>query len=228
MTNKEWAERIIYKVDKKYKNIWKVYNKLLASYLTSNTIWIDCGCGENIFVKDFHKFVKCALGIDIINPVIYPHDFIQANINMLPLKNESVDLISLRFVVEHLENVNDHLAELSRVLKPEGIIIIITTNIKSPLIFIPKLLPFPLKNMLISKLFKISSRDILPTHHKFNSPGKFNLKMANLELIRMMYISDLNYERKWFFLILLFLHIITKPVILHSFRTNMIAILIKR
>ena len=48
-------------------------------------------------------------------------------------------------------------------------LIVLTTNIISPIIFIPRLLPKAL-NRLILKIFKVSEEDVFPTYHRFNSP----------------------------------------------------------
>ncbi len=81
-------------------------------------------------------------------------NFIKADIGNLPFDSEYADLITLRFVVEHFQDQNKYLSELTRVLKKGGKIIILTTNLLSPLIFIPKfLLPYSIKSRILTKTF---------------------------------------------------------------------------
>jgi ubiquinone/menaquinone biosynthesis C-methylase UbiE len=127
-------------------------------------------------------------------------------------------------VVEHLEDIQASLSEISRTLKPGGKILILTTNIWSPFIFIPFLLPFRLKRFLLKKVYKVEEDKILPTYHRLNSLKKFKERKCELRLIQLKFIQDANYVRKWIFMIFFVWHIITKPKFLKVFRTNIIAV----
>ena len=138
-------------------------------------------------------------------------------------------MVTLRFVVEHFKNSDEYIDELFRVCKKGSRIIVLTTNIMSPLIFLPRLLlPYCLKNKILTKLFKVNDTDVFPTYHKLNSIIKFKQLNKMFTLKEMIFISDLNYTRKWIFIFLLFWHMITKPKTLNRFRTNLLVILQKK
>jgi ubiquinone/menaquinone biosynthesis C-methylase UbiE len=227
MSNKEWSEKILLKSDPLFKHRWEVYGNLLKEKLNSDTVWIDCGCGNNGDIRSFGPLAKTAIGIDVTDPE-YKINFIKGDIRNLPLPEEYADLITLRFVAEHFLNVNEYMSELSRVTKKGGKIIILTTNLLSPLIFFPKLLlPSPLRQKLLTILFKVKEDNVFPAYHKLNTPGKFHKINAGLKVTKMEYLSDINYTRKWIFIVFLIWHRITGIKPLKKFRTNLLVILEK-
>ena len=118
---------------------------------------------------------------------------------------------------------------ISRVVKKGCKVIILTTNLLSPLIFLPKLfLPYPLKSKILTKLFKVKDDDVFPTYHKLNTPNKFLKLRDKFEIKEMLYISDMNYTRRWIFFILFIVHLLIKSKFLNKYRTNIIVVLQKK
>jgi len=228
MNNREWSEKILKKFDSSFKHRWEIYDDVLKDSLNPETIWIDCGCGNNGAVKTFGKLAKTAIGIDIIGNG-NKSNFIKADIRNLPFPADYADLITLRFVAEHFENADEYISELNRVIKSGGKIIILTTNLLSPFIFLPRMfLPFSVKNKIISKVFNVKPDDIFPTYHKINTPHRFKTQSNELKLSQIIFISDLNYTRRWVFIILMIWHKLTEIKMLRKFRTNILAILEKK
>ena len=226
--NKNWADRIIRRVDPSFRHRWEVYDEAVARALAPSKVWIDCGCGGNSTVRDLSHFAKIAVGVDVASPGGPRSDFVRADIRQLPFPSEFADLITLRFVVEHFSEIDGYFDEIARVLKKNGRVIILTTNALSPLIAIPRLLlPFPLKNRILTTLFKVEAQDVFPTFHKLNTPRRFERGIGPLALQRLEFISDLNYVRRWVFLVLLAGHILTMPRFLHKFRMGLLAVLRK-
>ncbi|OGU46475.1 MAG: hypothetical protein A2000_13720 [Ignavibacteria bacterium GWB2_36_8] len=228
MNNKEWSEKILQKYDSLFKHRWEIYDEIVKGALSSQMVWVDCGCGNDGMVETYASLVKTAVGVDIIDP-IHKRNYIKADIRYLPFPSDYADLITLRFVVEHFQNSGEYIYELTRAIKPGGQIIILTTNLLSPFIFLPRLfLPSSIKSKILTKLFKVKDEDVFPAYHKMNTPDKFKKLTKNFRLKKMMFISDLNYTRKWVFILLLIWHKITGMKILNKFRTNILAILEKK
>jgi ubiquinone/menaquinone biosynthesis C-methylase UbiE len=152
MNNKAWSEKILKKFDPNFKHRWEVYNDLVTRTLTETTIWLDCGAGNNGIVETFGHLTKTAIGIDLVKPE-YKKNYVRGDIQHLPFKTSFADLITLRFVAEHFDSTEKYFNELSSVLMKGGKIMILTTNILCPLIFLPKLLfPYSLKSFIIKKI----------------------------------------------------------------------------
>jgi SAM-dependent methyltransferase len=168
-----------------------------------------------------------AVGVDLLAPGRPVSDFVRADIRRLPFRSGSVDLVTLRFVVEHFRVVDPYMQEIARVLRPGGRVIILTTNALSPPIAIPRLLPFPLKHRILSALFQVAPKDLFQAYHRMNTPGRFRREVGPFELRRLEILSDINYVRRWVFWILLAWHQITRPMPLRRFRMNLLAVLEK-
>ena len=228
MSNKEWSEKILKLFDPSFKHRWIIYDEVVKSSLNPQSVWVDCGCGNDNMIEIYSDLVKTVVGVDIIDPT-HKGNYVKADIRYLPFPSDYADLITLRFVVEHFENDIEYVDELLRVLKKGGQIIILTTNLLSPFIFLPRLLlPYSLKNKILTKLFKVKDNDVFPAYHKMNTPNKFNNLKKHFIIEEMTFISDLNYTRRWVFILLLTWHKLTEMKILNKFRTNILVILKKK
>ncbi len=228
MDNKTWSENIINKYSPAFKHRWEVYDEIIKNNLSKEKIWIDCGCGNNGMIEHLGKLASKAIGVDIVD-IKNKNNYVKANIKKLPFSSGYADLVTLRFVVEHFEIEAEYIKELSRVLKKGGIMIILTTNLLSPFIFLPRLLlPYSIKSKILTKLFRVKDDDVFPTYHKINTPKKFKKLGKYFKIDEMIFISDLNYTRKWVFIILLAWHKITERKFLNKFRTNILVVLKKK
>ncbi|MBI4536185.1 MAG: methyltransferase domain-containing protein, partial [Ignavibacteriae bacterium] len=172
--------------------------------------------------------VRCALGIDIRVPengTSIP--FVCGHLPFLPMRPASVDLLTLRFVVEHLEDIARDFSEVERVLRPGGHVVILTTNSESPLILFPRLLPFALKNWILRTMYKVDESDIFPTFHRFNSIRVMKRGIGRLRLERFYAIQDANFVRRWIFVPFLAWHVLTRPKPLQVLRTNILSVFVK-
>ena len=142
----------------------------------------------------------------------------------MPFKSNTVDLVSMRFVMEHIANPEVLFEELYRVLKPGGKLLFSTTNVWSPVIFIPKLIPYSIRKKLILKVFKVQDEDVFPTYHKFNSYRRIRKRFHGLKLVKLTFIQDLNTVNRILFLLFFAWHLITTPGFVNRLRSNLIAV----
>lgn len=221
--NLKWARAYALAFDPDFKFRWEYYDELLLANLNPKTEWLDIGCGYNNDVKQFGDKTNFACGLDII--LIDQHElpFVQGDIYHLPFKPNSIDFISLRFVVEHLEFPQKAFDEMHRILKPNGKILIMTTNLSSPLIYLPRILPFKLKQFLLEKIFGGHHEDIFPTFHKLNRLKDYQKLCDKFEIEKFDLIQDTNISRRWLFKLLFRLGRISA-----LFRINIIAVFQKK
>ncbi|HCH59299.1 MAG: Methyltransferase type 11 [Candidatus Amesbacteria bacterium GW2011_GWA2_47_11b] len=105
-------------------------NRLIRNLkIPHQAVVIDLGCfiGEKLWqLKNNLNYL--GVGVDIaISSLkiarkidIYGHHFLAADMENLPFKNSCVDLVMVFDVIEHLSHAEKGFAEIARVLKPDG------------------------------------------------------------------------------------------------------------
>ena len=99
---------------------------------TSETRILDFGCGGGERVDEFRRLGYHAFGCDVMlpsRPVGVLHDYIDAKIirpieakpYRIPFDDQSFDFVFSVTVFEHVQNYDEALAEIRRVLKPGGV-----------------------------------------------------------------------------------------------------------
>ena len=225
MNNQLWSEKILKIFHPTFKHRWEVYEEYLQKSLSKKMIWIDLGCGYNLDINEKRYMVFYGAGVDLVYTKSKTNGpFIIADICDLPFKSNSIHIISLRFVIEHIKDTNRLLREINRVLVTDGTLILLTTNFWSPLILLPKLLPFSIRRYIIKTLFKVQEDDIFPTYHNLNTYLKVKNVPYDLHLTNLEFIQDLNYTNRVVFIILMIYHSITRIGFLKIFRTNLLVV----
>ncbi|MCL4492465.1 MAG: class I SAM-dependent methyltransferase, partial [Nitrospirae bacterium] len=95
-----------------------------------------------------------------------------ANMNHIPLKSNSVNIIVCNMVFEHLREPGTIFAEFDRVLKEGGSLIFMTPCIYNIVPFINRLIPNRFHKKLGKLLTGIDESDIFPTFYRANSAGR--------------------------------------------------------
>ncbi|GMV99792.1 MAG: hypothetical protein AMXMBFR84_09310 [Candidatus Hydrogenedentota bacterium] len=92
-------------------------------------------------------------------------------LNALPFRNEAFDVIVCKFVVEHLTDPVAVFREFCRVLRPGGVVAILTPNKNSLFAVIARLWPYRLKQLFKRFLFGGHDEDTFPAHYRANTPS---------------------------------------------------------
>jgi SAM-dependent methyltransferase len=117
---------------------------------------------------------KITIGSDFSYQSLCRHRSIQkrtvADIEHIPFKDNSFDLVSANMVMEHIQNPKAALTEITRVLKPGGLFIFHTVNYRNYLFRLSAWAPQALKNKLIWILEGRKEEDVFPVAYRFNTP----------------------------------------------------------
>jgi ubiquinone/menaquinone biosynthesis C-methylase UbiE len=194
--------------------------------------WLDIGAGSNILIKE-QPGATLAVGIDIEKHENAFYDgetssFCLASAYDLPFKDGSFEFITSRYTFEHLESPERALEEAGRVLKPDGLLVMQTTNKANPLVFISRLIPFSLKKRIFKRMFRDNPSGTFKTHYRINRPSAIKSNYGPLILERLITVEDPLCQSPlvYFFSMLIFRMI--RFFRLESLKGNMIILFRKR
>lgn len=117
----------------KTKYPYQLINYLVNRFnITTNMNVLEIGCGRCDFLDEFNKMGITCYGVDKeIYPKLYNKDLVKScNVshNTLPFKNNSIDVIYHKSLIEHMYDPSHLMSESLRVLRPNGKIIILTPD----------------------------------------------------------------------------------------------------
>jgi ubiquinone/menaquinone biosynthesis C-methylase UbiE len=132
---------------------------------------VDLGCGSGRTVHRLTERGVRAMGIDENDDAFaYPDlQLVKASIYNLPVDSGVVDLAYSRWVFEHLEDPRRAIAEMCRILKPDGLALVVTPNVMHPGVLLSKVLPFGTKQSMLARLNNIRPQTVFKTYYHANT-----------------------------------------------------------
>jgi len=118
--------------------------KQIISLIPDDTVICDIGCGANpYFLKAVRDFIAHGIGVDKNIPTLQDPklEFRKLEVSkVVPLGDESCDVVTMIAVLEHVEYPEDIIREVYRILRKEGrfVITIPTPAARMPLEILAK------------------------------------------------------------------------------------------
>ncbi len=172
-----------YPMDKTKSEItWEFVEKSIGSCSPDERVVVlDTGCGHRSKVAPFPNVTY--VGTDIVyDDVRHNRDVnlrFVSNLDRIPLKKESVDVIFSNMVMEHLRHPDEYFSQVHEILKPGGFLIFSTPCVYNIVSAINRLLPDGASRRLGKLLTEIDEEDIFPTYYRANSLGRIKRLSAN-------------------------------------------------
>lgn len=216
------------------------YYEALRRNIPNSCDWLDLGCGHQMFAswmtgeeRELAARSKRLVGIDLDSEGLRKnqtvHLRILGNLEMLPFPDGSFGAVTANMVVEHLAQPEKVLAEVHRVLRPGGVFIFHTPNVRSFMIGIASKMPQKLKNFLAGLLEGRKEEDVFPTHYHMNTfasirkhAGERDFKIQELESVSTSAVTALL--GPFAIVELLYMRLLEAPS-LAGLRSNLIAVL---
>ncbi len=188
--------------DRLYGNGWqhpyRVFDQTIRQYLQQTGVLLDAGCGREASVlKTLSGSCRLALGLDVceFEAIESPLDgvkLIRGDLFDLSLKNESVDVVASRSVLEHVKKPDFVYREVHRVLKPRGHFIFLTPNLFDYGSLFSLMIPNRLHPMIVRMTEGRSETDTFPTFYKSNREGSIRRlgQRAGLRVCEMKYLGQ--------------------------------------
>ena len=141
---------------KKYQKSMRIMSVLSEFKNLSQSKILDIGCGKGMIAFNLGNFSKKVIGVDVEDRRVVKegYKFQLVKDEKLPFNDNSFDIVISNQVIEHVNNQNDHIKEIYRVLRKEGICYLATPNrywIIEPHYYLPFLgiLPNRLANLYL-------------------------------------------------------------------------------
>ena len=159
----------------------EAYAALISEHISPTTVWLDAGCGSRLLEDDLDPLenwlggqVRTVIGMD---PMATSHRnirvLVKGSLDHLPFADNSLDLVTCRMVVEHLDNPMMAFSEIHRCLRPSGAVVIITPNLHNYGVFGNALAAKLLKEEWRVRLLQFSSPrskgNIFPVRYQANT-----------------------------------------------------------
>jgi ubiquinone/menaquinone biosynthesis C-methylase UbiE len=182
----------------------EVESRFLGRALPAGARVLDAGCGRKTRLERHRERIAELVGVDLD-----PHagaentaldQFLVADLNApLLFEDDSFDLVYANFVIEHLTSPATALTEWRRVLRPEGSLVLLTTNSANPAMAVARLLPHRARVAVKGTGAGEAQRDVIPAVYRANAPGRLAavIEQAGLVPVEVAYVANLHgYARR--------------------------------
>ncbi len=127
-------ENFVPEIGEKNDSGWMILN-FLKSHIRNKGKILDAGCGEGRFARYFIEKGFNLIGMDfseeyvrLAKKKIGKGKFVVGSVTNIPFKDNSFDYIFTVDVLQHVPDLRQALSELYRVLKKEGVLIVVDKN----------------------------------------------------------------------------------------------------
>ncbi len=156
------------------------YQALLDKLVVPATDWLDIGCGYQFYpewlpdsLESQKRLVsRCHSAVGIDRGDDRPHVALKTkyagSADHLFFDDHSFSLVTANMVVEHLEEPEQCLREIYRVLRPNGLFVFHTPNLASPWMRAIRCIPDNMRTWAASLIDGRKETDIFPTYYRLN------------------------------------------------------------
>ena len=195
--NLVWANSIIQFKYPDWMGIDLRINQLIDKYLADDSVALDVGCGKHGPLTDYKTRLKLLVGTDLGLEDLKYNTGVQsvavANGEDLPFPSAAFDLLLSKTVIEHVLDPLRFFREAFRVLKPGGVFIWATSNLRSLPIMISRLTPLGVHKWVYRRIFgKQLAIDQFPTYYRANTE-----KALERQLARAGFTSVAFHKASW-------------------------------
>lgn len=130
------------------------------------------GVGSCVITTELGKVSKNVFGVDVVDERISKesHTYKKVKNTDLPFKDNYFDIVISNQIIEHIKDKNNHINEIYRVLKKDGVCYLATPNkyyFLEPHYRLPflSILPRKFANIYLNLFRKIREYDVYPLGH---------------------------------------------------------------
>lgn len=166
------------------EDIYAVVNRALDRCFVPGIRALDAGCGHGTWVlMPYRDRISRLVGVDVApadGRQATLDDFVMADLGRIPLKDGSFDVVFCWDVVEHLARPKAAFSEFRRLLQDDGVLIVKTPSLLSPLMLASRLSPTFIHKKLKGGLLGQQQDDVFPTLYRSNTPRRLHADLSGV------------------------------------------------
>ncbi|HEX2171505.1 MAG TPA: methyltransferase domain-containing protein [Dehalococcoidia bacterium] len=182
-----------------YRHSGLVYEEMFAEVIRPASDVLDAGGGRSGVIGKYRASLGRAVCLDVDHPSLRDNrtgaGLVCGRLEALPFSTAQFDVILCTWVVEHLADPDRAFAELSRVLRPGGYLLILTPSTRNYLIWLNRLFPSGLRPTLVRWFYAREEEDTFPAYYRANTRAALDQALARVGLVpdRVEHIGDPTY-----------------------------------
>jgi SAM-dependent methyltransferase len=151
---------------------YRIFERTALPFAQPGSLVLDAGCGRTSDAGAFlTQHGARVVGLDLVDRGDNRIAFAKSNLEHLPIRSASIDLVISRSVMEHLQDPLSVWREVRRVLKPEGRFVFLTPNLFDYVSLVAKLVPNRLHPAIVRFAEGREEQDVFPTVYRSNTVG---------------------------------------------------------
>ena len=174
VNNYTWATTILEKRYPEWSGIDDILAEAIRTHFPAGGLVLDVSCGRSSPVTAYKRRARLIVGTDIdLGEIASTGGFdalVAADGASLPFADGRFDLLLSKTAIEHMALPDEFFAGVHRVLKPGGVFIWATSNLRSLPILISRLTPIAVQRWVYRRLFgKSLAIEQFPTLYRANT-----------------------------------------------------------
>jgi SAM-dependent methyltransferase len=176
----------------------EVEARFLRHALRSGAVVLDAGCGRKTRLLAHRARIAELVGVDrdeAGSENVALDRFVRSDLcRRLPFDDVTFDLVYANFVVEHLDAPEAAFREWRRVLRAEGALVLLTSNVANPLVAAARVLPEKVRVLLKRLGPGVAERDVIPARYRANTPERLAALLAGAGFapVSVSYVATLH------------------------------------
>lgn len=190
VNNYRWAMDILRRQYPEWTGIDDLLTDAIRTHFPDGGVVLDVGCGPNSPLAEYTGRARVMVGTDIdFNEIKSNRDFdllVAADGARLPFADARFDFLLSKTAIEHMSAPEEFFAAVHRVLKPGGVFVWATSNLRSLPIMVSKLTPLGLHRWVYRRLFgKELQIEQFPTFYRANTEAVADRQLAQAGLAKV-------------------------------------------
>src|SRR5262249_6352335 len=166
---------------------------------------LDLGCGDLHALARYRTPNRQIWGTDFqAHPRLRDREWFRAmgRDSAIPFSAESFDIVAALWVLEHVAQPARFLDEVTRVLRPGGLFIVLTADARHYVTWLTRLLaglPHSVTQTIVKRLYGRPPDDTHCTHSRLNSPAQLRsaARNAGLRVAELQRVANPDYFSFW-------------------------------